>query len=172
MTARGMQGAVSAADTTGPDGSGAPRVAVESPHLPESQALIAEGNAAMLDIYPPEEVFSLTPDELSAPNVTFLVCRDGGTAIGCVALVDELHYGVVKRLYVRHEARGRGVARALMAEIEAQARDIGLTRIRLETGPALRAAVALYAGIGYARCAAFGPYPDIPSNLFMEKRLA
>ena len=147
-------------------------VQVRSPHDPDSVALIAEGDAAMLAVYPPEEIFSLTPEELSAPNVVFLVCHDGDVPVGCVALVDELRYGVIKRLYVRAAARGRGVGRALMEEAEAQARDIGLTLLKLETGPALEAAVALYRRIGYAKCGAFGPYPDIPSNLFMEKRIA
>ena len=147
-------------------------VAVTAPRDPDAATLIAEGDAAMLAVYPPEEIFSLTPAELAAPNVIFLVCRDKGRPAGCVALVDEMEHGVIKRLYVREAARGRGVGTALMAEAEAQARDIGLTRLKLETGPALAAAVGLYRRIGYVPCAAFGPYPDIPSNLFMEKRLA
>ena len=56
----------------------------------------------------------------------FLVARVEGRPLGCVALVDEGEYGEVKRLFVEPEARGLGVAQALMAELQQVAKDIGL----------------------------------------------
>jgi len=147
------------------------RVRVRSPLRPECRTLIGEGHAAMLETYAPDQVVPLTPAGLAANNVTFLLAERGDRPAGCVALVDEIDHGVVKRLYVRPEMRGRGVGGALMRAAEAQARDLGLPAIRLETGPELAAAVRLHRAFGYAPCPAFGAYPDTPCNLFLEKRL-
>lgn len=147
------------------------RVRVRSPLLPECRMLIAEGHAAMLETYAPDQVIPLTPADLAARNVTFLLAERADRPAGCVALIDAFDHGVVKRLHVRPEMRGNGVGGALMRAAEAQARDIGLPVIRLETGPELAAAVRLYRALGYAPCPAFGAYPDTPCNLFLEKRL-
>lgn len=146
-------------------------IRTESALLPDSRRLIDASQAALLEVYPPEECFSFSAEELAAPNAQFLVARVEGAALGCVALVDQGQYGEVKRLYVAPEARGLGLARALMATLENCAADIGLTCLKLETGHELTAAVALYRSLGYRECAAFGGYPDIASNLFLEKPL-
>jgi len=146
-------------------------IATETPLSAEGRALVEASQRALLEVYPPEECFSYSAEELATRNTQFLVARADGAPVGCVALVDEVRYGEVKRLYVESWMRGRGVGRALMDALEAAARDIGLGLLRLETGAALGAAVGLYRAMGYAECAPFGDYPDIPSNLFMEKRI-
>ena len=80
-------------------------------------------------------------------------------------------YGEIKRLYVRQEWRGRGIAEALMDRLEADAGDLGLNFVRLETGSRLAAAVRLYERRGYNHRGSFGCYLDHPASLFMEKRL-
>lgn len=151
----------------------APVIAAESPLSPEGRALVAESQRALEEVYPPEEIFSLSAEELAGPETSFLVARaaDGGAALGCVALVAMPGYAEVKRLYVRPAARGAGVARALMAALEARARAAGLTLVRLETGDRLAAAVGLYRALGYAPRGPFGAYAEHPASLFMEKRL-
>ncbi|MHC0051895.1 GNAT family N-acetyltransferase [Actibacterium sp. D379-3] len=146
-------------------------IRTESPLRPDSRALIDASEAALRAVFPPEECFSFSAKELATPNTQFLVARVQGRALGCVALVDQGRYGEVKRLFVQPEARGLGLARALMASLEKAARDIGLCLIRLETGDALTEAVALYRTLGYVDCPAFGGYPDIASNLFLEKQV-
>lgn len=147
-------------------------VKIESSLRPESRRLIAGSEAALRAVYPPEECFSLSAEELAAPNAEFLVARADGKAVGCVALVDRGSYGEVKRLYVDPEARGLGIARMLMAGLESAAADIGLTRLKLETGEALEAATALYRRSGFRDCLPFGGYSGAPSSLFMEKSLS
>lgn len=137
----------------------------------DARGLIAGSQRALEAVYPPEEIFSLTSEELVAPNVQFLVARLDGRAVGCIALVDLLHYGEIKRLYVDSRAQGHGIGRRLVEEAETAARDLGLRVLRLETGPELAAALTLYKALGYAECAAFGDYAPLPCSLFLEKRL-
>jgi putative acetyltransferase len=147
------------------------RIACESPLTDDARLLIEASQAALLDVYPPEEVFSLSPEELAAPNCQFLVARIEGKAVGCVALVDMVLYGEVKRLFLAPHARGRGVARALMRALEDVAAQSGVPVLKLETGFELASAVALYRALGYVACAPFGGIPDLGSNLFLEKAL-
>ncbi len=154
-----------------------PTIAIEDPLGAEGRALIRDSDAAMRAAFPPEECFTFSPEELAHPDTCFFVARQGranqnaGAALGCVALVVRPDYGEVKRLLVRPAARGQGVGRALMTALEREARARALPAIRLETGPALKAAMALYTRLGYRPCPAFGGYPDIPTNAFLEKRL-
>lgn len=134
-------------------------------------ALIAESQNDLLNHFPPEEIFTLSVEELAAPNCHLLLARAGAEAVGCVALVDQLQYGEIKRLFVRETCRGMGVARGLIAEAELLAGEIGLRLMRLETGHPLAAAVGLYRSMGFTDCGAFGEYPHLDSSLFLEKRL-
>jgi putative acetyltransferase len=146
-------------------------IRTESPLSPDARALIDASQAALEAVYAADEIFSLDPEELAAPNAQFLVARVDGKAVGCIALVDNLRYGELKRLFVDAAARGLGLGQRLIAEAEAAARDVGLKILRLETGPELVPAVKLYRSLGYRDRGPFGDYADLPCSLFMEKRL-
>jgi GNAT superfamily N-acetyltransferase len=101
---------------------------------------------------------------------------DDGTALGCGAL-RALGNGVaeVKRMYVVPAARGRGVATAVLAALEAAAGERSWTTLRLETGPRQPESIGLYSRAGYARIDAFGGYagdPDAADSLFFERVLS
>jgi GNAT superfamily N-acetyltransferase len=70
-------------------------------------------------------------------------------ACGGVKRLDDAT-GEIKRMFVAPEARGRGVARALLAALEETARGLGYERVRLDTGAKQPHAQALYASAGYA----------------------
>ena len=150
-------------------------IAPHSPISPEGRALIAASQAAMLEVFRADEIFTMDPAELDRPHISFLVAQidtpQGTQAVGCVAMVRCGDYAEVKRLFVEPAARGQGLARQLMAQLEDMARAEGLPTIRLETGDALRAAVALYTDMGYQVCGPFGDYAAHPASLFMEKSL-
>ena len=146
-------------------------VRTESPLSPEARSLLSESRAALEAIYAADEIFTLEPEELAVPNAQFLMARVDGRPVGCVALVDLLRYGELKRLFVSASARGLGLGRRLVLEAETAARDVGLSVLRLETGPELVPAVALYRSLGYSDCGAFGDYADLSCSLFLEKRL-
>jgi GNAT superfamily N-acetyltransferase len=68
----------------------------------------------------------------------------------------------IKRMYVAARARGRGLARAMLAHLEGSAREAGAAVAILETGLAQPEAIALYESSGYLPVPAFGHYADAP----------
>ncbi|CAN5584942.1 GNAT family N-acetyltransferase [soil metagenome] len=77
----------------------------------------------------------------------------------------------VKRMFVVPAERGRGIARALLSELEAWARERGMRELVLETGPEQKAAMALYERAGFARTPNFGPYVGMPLSVCYAKSL-
>lgn len=77
----------------------------------------------------------------------------------------------VKRMYVSPSARGRGLARAVLAHLEATAAEAGAHAMVLETGTAQPEAIALYESCGYTRIADFGHYAWSPSSRCYGKLL-
>ena len=103
----------------------------------------------------------------------FLVARDDdGRALGCGSL-RSLGEPVVeiKRMYVRPEARGRGVGVLILAELEREAGARGFKVVRLETGPLQPEAIGLYARAGYREIPCFGSYSGAPASRCFERRL-
>lgn len=148
------------------------QVIFESPDQPEVRMLIAELDAYLYSIYPADSVYALDIASLCKPNVSFAVLRDAaGNAVGCGAVVMQPGYGEIKRVYVRPQARGQGLARRLMAALEAKAVEHGARTCMLETGPAQAEALALYERLGYRCRGPFGDYPADPHSLFMEKKV-
>ncbi len=89
-------------------------------------------------------------DAYRPPQGIFLIARSQTEVLGCVSLksVDPT-LGEVKRLWVAPAARGQGLARRLMSEVETFACASGLTRLRLDTNNALTEALALYRATGW-----------------------
>ena len=148
------------------------QIVFETPDQPDVRALIAELDAYLYSVYPAESVYALDIASLCAPNVSFAVLRDAaGVPAGCGAIVMQPAYGEIKRVYVRPQMRGQGLARRLMEALEAKALENGCRTFMLETGPAQAEALVFYERLGYRRRGAFGDYPDDPFSVFMEKRL-
>ncbi|WP_335978724.1 GNAT family N-acetyltransferase [Streptomyces sp. CA2R106] len=78
----------------------------------------------------------------------------------------------IKRMFVVRSARGRGHARAMLAELEATAAAAGRTRMVLETGQKQPEAIALYTSCGYIPVGGFGHYRDEPLSVHLGKPLA
>lgn len=80
------------------------------------------------------------PDELNPPSGAFIVGYEDGVAICCGGIKRlDADTCELKRMYVIPEARGRGVARLLLAALEERGRELGYTIARLDTGPSSRA---------------------------------
>jgi DNA-binding MarR family transcriptional regulator/GNAT superfamily N-acetyltransferase len=97
-----------------------------------------------------------TDEELVEPAGLLLVARLHGKPIGCGAL--KFHGpepAELKRMWVARSARGLGLGRRLLAELEERARRGGAGVVRLETNRSLTEAIALYRSAGYAEVAAF-----------------
>lgn len=139
---------------------------------PVARELIAELDAGFLKWYSPDHMFGLHPNEERDPRLHFFVVRDGDNAAGCGALrvLDE-NTGELKRMYVRPAFRRRGISRKLIAHLESTAHDLGISCMRLETGPEQVEALALYESAGYAYIPPYGEYVGSPVSVCMEKRL-
>ncbi len=109
-------------------------------------------------------------DELRPPAGIFLVARLRGEPVGCGAL--KFHGAEpteLKRMWVAPAARGLGLGRRVLAELERHAAAAGSRIVRLETNKALVEAIGLYRAAGYQEVDAFNdePYADH----WFEKRL-
>ena len=102
---------------------------------------------------------------------TFYVARRDGKPIACGAVkrVAAATFEI-KRMWVAPEARGQGVAKALLAALEAEAVRAGAAHIVLDTNKALREAHALYRKAGYREIARFNDNPY--AHLWFEKTLS
>lgn len=101
--------------------------------------------------------------------------RADGVAAGCGGVEIGDGDAEVKRIFTRPALRRRGVAQALLQRLEAEARDVGATVLRLETGTHQPEAIALYER-PFVRCAPFGRYAEMPPSivalsLFLQKPL-
>ncbi|MDO6584223.1 bifunctional helix-turn-helix transcriptional regulator/GNAT family N-acetyltransferase [Salipiger sp. 1_MG-2023] len=107
---------------------------------------------------------------MMAPHGAFLVALSDGMPIGCVGLKGtDKGYAEVKRLWTAPSARGMGLARRLMDQLEIRARVLGIDRLRLDSNSALTEAIAMYRRLGWTEIDRFNddPYPDH----FFEKTL-
>jgi GNAT superfamily N-acetyltransferase len=108
---------------------------------------------------PDREMLNLLGPDVAPPRGALLVARLDGVAVGCGAVRrhdDET--AEVKRMYVVPEARGRGVAAALLAALEQAAADLGYRRLVLETGLRQQEAMRLYETRGWAPIDNYGAY--------------
>jgi GNAT superfamily N-acetyltransferase len=110
------------------------------------------------------------PAELAPPGGTFVVGFEDGAPV-CCGGVKRLPDGgcEIKKMFVVEDARGRGVARALLVELERLARELGYAIARLDTGPLQPRAQRMYERAGYAPVANFNANPV--ATFFGEKRL-
>jgi putative acetyltransferase len=144
----------------------------------DARTLIGELDAVLHADSPPEQRHGLSVERIFQPGVMFFIARLDGEAVGCggVAFLAGDGLAEVKRMYVRPAARGRDVARTILARLEAEARARGVGRLVLETGDNRHAAIRLYERNGFTRCGAFGPYATMPPraierSVFFEKRI-
>jgi DNA-binding MarR family transcriptional regulator/predicted GNAT family acetyltransferase len=109
-------------------------------------------------------------EEMTPPSGYLFVARLEGRPVGCGALrrVDATT-GEIKRMWTAPAARGVGVARRIIATIEAAARRAGFETLRLDTNRALKEAHALYRKQGYRQVAAFNANPY--AHLWFQKSL-
>lgn len=141
------------------------------PRAPDAEVLLRSSHALMLELFPAEDNYALDIDALTAPDIRFFIAREGKALLGTGALALRADYGEVKSMFTAPEARGKGVAAALLRQIEDEARANGLTALKLETGEALGAAIRLYERHGFTRCGIFGEYAPNETSVYMHKPL-
>jgi pimeloyl-ACP methyl ester carboxylesterase/predicted GNAT family acetyltransferase len=149
------------------------RVAEEPYDAPAASVLVPAYVDEIRAMYPdwtPDVPPGLTPEDVAPPKGRWLVAYCDSKPVGCAALKRlDPTTAEIKRVYVAPEARGRGVARALLARLEQIAGEVGYTTLRLDTGARQPASVALFGSVGYER---IGDYNGNPvAAYWFEKRL-
>jgi GNAT superfamily N-acetyltransferase len=121
--------------------------------------------------FDPSATLPLDPDEMRPPAGTFVVATVDGAAVGCggLKLRDGGTWAEVKRMWVSPAARGTGLGRRLLAELEARASAAGCSVVRLDTNGSLTEAIALYRSSGYVEVDDFNGEPY--ATLWFEKPL-
>jgi GNAT superfamily N-acetyltransferase len=115
--------------------------------------------------------------KFAPPRGCLLLASTEQQLAGCVGLrAIGVEIGEIKRMYVRPQLRGQGIARALVAAIVDEARHIGYTTLRLDSPPFSQAAHALYLAVGFRPITAY-PECEIPEAFheqwhFMELSLS
>jgi len=148
--------------------------AVVDPADPDAQLClrqyVAELGTRFQEGFDPARSVSAEAHELRPPNGLFLLARVFGDPVGCGALKfhpDEP--AELKRMWVADSARGLGIGRRLLEELESHALAGGARVVRLETNKTLVEAIALYRSAGYREVAPFNAEPY--AHHWFEKRL-
>ncbi len=143
------------------------RIGVEDPTSPDAtwciNSYFAELDERFAHGYDPTIGISADAAELVEPAGLLLIARLRSEPIGCCAL--KLHGtqpADIKRMWVSPRARGLGVGRRLLNEVEQHAAKRSVKIVHLETNRSLTEAIALYRSAGYHEVAAFNdePYGD------------
>jgi putative acetyltransferase len=144
----------------------------ERPDTADARALIDELEAHLERVYPRESRHGYSVDKLIAEGVAFFVIRQDGTPAGCGGIqLYGAEYGELKRMYVRPQFRGLGLAKAMLDRLADHARDRGVGLLRLETGIHQTAAIGLYERAGFRPIPPFGEYRADPLSRFFELRI-
>jgi DNA-binding MarR family transcriptional regulator/GNAT superfamily N-acetyltransferase len=139
-------------------------VAPEDPASPAAQACLAAYFAEIDERFEtgwdPAAGIRLEPADMAPPRGLLLLARLDGEAVGCGVL---WHHGDgvadAKRMWVAPRARGLGLGRRLLAELERHARNAGVRTLRLDTNRALTEAIGLYRAAGYEEIDRFNDEP-------------
>ena len=116
----------------------------------------------------------LPADALKAPGIRFFGLWSEDEALGMGAWKRlSATGGELKSMHVLHEARGRGLARALLLHLISDARAAGIAQLWLETGsqPGFAPARALYRAHGFEPCAPFADYREDPASVFLTRAI-
>jgi DNA-binding MarR family transcriptional regulator/GNAT superfamily N-acetyltransferase len=154
--------------------AGAVEVDVEDPTTPAArfciQSYFAELETRFDTGFDPGRSISADADELTEPAGLLLVARLRDEPTGCGALkFHGTEPAEIKRMWVAPTARGLGVGRRIVGELERHAGLRGVRLVRLETNQALHEAASLYRSAGYVEVAPFNDEPY--AHHWFEKRL-
>lgn len=144
----------------------------ERPDTADARALISELEEHLEPLYPRESRHGYSVEKLIKESVAFFLIRDNGVPAGCGGIqLFGTEYGEVKRMYVRPQFRGLGLAKLMLNHLSDYARDRGVELLRLETGIHQREAIGLYERMGFRRIPPFGQYKEDPLSRCYEKHI-
>lgn len=156
-----------------PDFPGSIVVTVADPFAGESRALFAGLWDELRVLYGREMgPVPFRPEDVVGEGKLFVLARLDGQAVGCGAFRPHGPGAAeLKRMFVRADARRKGVGRAILVALEAEALRMGYHTLRLETGILQPDAISLYRSCGFAPIPCFDEYAEDPRSICFEKQL-
>ena len=101
-----------------------------------------------------------------------VVAYENDTAVGCGAFKEyEVATAEIKRMFVREDVRGRGIAGEVLAELETWAKELNYSQCILETGVKQPEAIRLYQKSGYEKMTSYGQYLNVANSVCMRKTI-
>ena len=147
-------------------------IVAERPDTTEAQMLIAELEEHLAPFYPATSRHGYSVEKLIKQGVAFFVTRVDDVPAGCGGVqFFGTQYAELKRMFVRPQFRGLGLARLMVEYLEAYTREHQIKTLRLETGIHQIEAIGLYERMGFQNIPPFGDYVDDPLSRFFEKRI-
>ncbi len=147
-------------------------ITAERPDTADGILLISELEAQLEPLYPRTSRHGYSVEKLMKQGVAFFVTRRDGVLAGCGGIeLFGTEYGEIKRMYVRPQFRGLGLAKLMLDHLATYARERNVHLLRLETGIHQKEAIALYERMGFQRVPPFGMYKEDPLSRFFEKRI-
>lgn len=124
----------------------------------------------LIDIDGDEKDFFAQFNQIYFENV--IVCYEDNIPVGCGAIKPyDLNTGEIKRMFVHPDHRKKGIALAVLQELEVWAKEFHFTSCILETSFKLKNAIALYEKVGYRQIPRYGQYADVESSVCMRKNI-
>lgn len=139
---------------------------------PNARLLMAAIQAEYVERYGGPDATPVDSAQFAAPTGRFVIGYLDGAPVAMGGVRQRADGDVeIKRMYVVPEARRRGFARLVLSALEDRTRDLGATRVVLETGQRQPEAISLYESSGYERIEGFGHYRDAPLSISFAKSL-
>lgn len=102
-----------------------------------------------------------------------VVAYENGAPAGCGAIKEFAPQTMeIKRMYTSPGSRGKGIAKMVLAELEAWSADLGFVKCVLETGKKQPEAIELYNRSGYSVIPNYGQYAGVDNSVCFEKTIA
>jgi GNAT superfamily N-acetyltransferase len=138
---------------------------------PDFRLLIPQLDKELADRYGELQTIYDRYNQIIDINTVIIACRDNEPiGCGCFKQIDE-HSVEIKRMFVKAEARGLGIATAILSQLELWAWENGFSYTVLETGDKQHEAIALYQKLGYTIIPNYGQYSGMESSICMQKEL-
>lgn len=143
------------------------------PSSPELLELITELHLEYALRYPDTRFYEIDVTEFPSTGGSFLVGYLDGQPVACGSFrpVDGGDLAEIMRMFVKKEFRRKGIARKLLAFLEASARDLAFAEVCLEAGIRQPEALGLYRSAGYKEIPPFGIYVENPLSVCFKKPL-
>jgi putative acetyltransferase len=148
-------------------------ITAERPDTVDARMLIDELETHLEPFYPATSRHGYSVEKLIRQGVAFFVTRQDAIPAGCGGVqFYGTEYAEVKRMFVRPQFRGLGLAKLMLQHLETYTRQHNIYVLRLETGIHQKEAISLYEQMGFQYIPAFGEYIDDPLSRYFEKWLA